>query len=135
MIEVSDTGIGIPAEQYPHLFSRFFRASNATEAGIKGTGLGLAVTKAIVEAHGGTIAAGPAAGRRHHVRRPAAGQRARRPDRSRHRGQGVTHLLVEMDPAVGPAGLVEELPGGALDSVVLGRPGPRPTSLADRGSG
>ncbi|MET3423852.1 PAS domain S-box-containing protein [Actinoplanes tereljensis] len=59
-IEVSDTGIGIPAEQYPHLFSRFFRASNATQAGIKGTGLGLAVTKAIVEAHDGTISAGPA---------------------------------------------------------------------------
>ncbi|GAA4607769.1 PAS domain S-box-containing protein [Actinoplanes octamycinicus] len=61
VIEVSDTGIGIPAEQYPHLFSRFFRASNATEAGIKGTGLGLAVTKAIVDAHGGAIAAGPGA--------------------------------------------------------------------------
>ncbi len=62
VLEISDTGIGIPAEQYPHLFSRFFRASNATQAGIKGTGLGLAVTKAIVEAHGGTITAGPAVG-------------------------------------------------------------------------
>ncbi|WP_083972361.1 sensor histidine kinase [Actinoplanes awajinensis] len=61
VIEVSDTGIGIPAEQYPHLFSRFFRASNATEAGIKGTGLGLAVTKAIVDGHGGAISAGPGA--------------------------------------------------------------------------
>jgi signal transduction histidine kinase len=62
VIEISDTGIGIPAEQYPHLFSRFFRASNATQAGIKGTGLGLAVTKAIIEAHDGAISAGPAAG-------------------------------------------------------------------------
>ncbi len=62
VVEISDTGIGIPAEQYPHLFSRFFRASNATQAGIKGTGLGLAVVKAIVEAHQGTIAAGPAYG-------------------------------------------------------------------------
>ncbi|MET0414747.1 MAG: ATP-binding protein [Actinoplanes sp.] len=61
-LEISDTGIGIPAEQYQHLFSRFFRASNATEAGIKGTGLGLAVTKAIVDAHGGEISAGPAPG-------------------------------------------------------------------------
>ncbi|GAA0582667.1 hypothetical protein GCM10010172_79760 [Paractinoplanes ferrugineus] len=61
-IEVSDTGIGIPLEQYAHLFSRFFRASNATQAGIKGTGLGLAVTKAIVEAHAGAISAGPAPG-------------------------------------------------------------------------
>ncbi|MFI1993054.1 ATP-binding protein [Actinoplanes sp. NPDC020271] len=62
VVQISDTGIGIPAEQYPHLFSRFFRASNATQAGIKGTGLGLAVTKAIIEAHDGTIAAGPATG-------------------------------------------------------------------------
>ncbi|MEU4239618.1 ATP-binding protein [Actinoplanes sp. NPDC026619] len=60
VIEISDTGIGIPAEQYPHLFSRFFRASNATAKGIKGTGLGLAVTKAIVEAHHGTLVACPA---------------------------------------------------------------------------
>ncbi|GAA2611405.1 hypothetical protein Adu01nite_23540 [Paractinoplanes durhamensis] len=61
-IEITDNGIGIPAEQYAHLFSRFFRASNATRAGIKGTGLGLAVTKAIVDAHAGTITAGPAEG-------------------------------------------------------------------------
>jgi PAS domain S-box-containing protein len=59
-IGVADTGIGIPTEQYPHLFSRFFRASNASEKGIKGTGLGLAVTKAIIEAHHGKVAAGPA---------------------------------------------------------------------------
>ncbi|MBM2615537.1 PAS domain S-box protein [Actinoplanes sp. LDG1-06] len=58
-ITISDNGIGIPAEQYPHLFSRFFRASNATKAGIKGTGLGLAVTKAIIDAHKGTLAARP----------------------------------------------------------------------------
>ena len=60
VIEISDTGIGIPAEQYPHLFSRFFRASNATRDGIKGTGLGLAVTKAIVDAHDGEVSARPA---------------------------------------------------------------------------
>ena len=62
VIEISDTGIGIPAEQYPHLFSRFFRASNATRDGIKGTGLGLAVTKAIVDAHDGEVSARPAPG-------------------------------------------------------------------------
>ncbi|WP_127502498.1 PAS domain S-box protein [Actinoplanes solisilvae] len=60
VITVTDNGIGIPAEQYPHLFSRFFRASNAQKAGIKGTGLGLAVTKAIIDAHGGTLTAKPA---------------------------------------------------------------------------
>jgi len=62
LLTVTDTGIGIPAEQYPHLFDRFFRASNAIEQGIKGTGLGLAITKAIIEAHHGTITAGPATG-------------------------------------------------------------------------
>ncbi|MEV4139125.1 ATP-binding protein [Dactylosporangium sp. NPDC049742] len=59
-VSVTDTGIGIPAEQYQQLFTRFFRASTALAHGIKGTGLGLAVTKAIIDAHHGTIAAGPA---------------------------------------------------------------------------
>ncbi|MBW6434484.1 PAS domain S-box protein [Actinoplanes hulinensis] len=59
-ISISDTGIGIPAEQYPKLFTRFFRATTATDRKIKGTGLGLAVTKAIVDAHDGTVTAQPA---------------------------------------------------------------------------
>jgi PAS domain S-box-containing protein len=64
VITVADTGIGIPADELPHLFDRFFRASNAVQQGIKGTGLGLAITKAIVDAHGGTLTAtaGPVAG-------------------------------------------------------------------------
>ncbi|GAA3147185.1 hypothetical protein GCM10010466_42740 [Planomonospora alba] len=61
-VTVADTGIGIPAEEYEQLFSRFFRASTAKEAGVKGTGLGLAITKAIVEAHGGAITAAPRGG-------------------------------------------------------------------------
>jgi len=60
VLTVTDTGIGIPAEQYEHLFGRFFRASNAVSEGIKGTGLGLAITRAIVEAHTGSIRAEPA---------------------------------------------------------------------------
>ena len=56
---VSDTGIGIPPEERDHLFERFFRARSATEAGIAGTGLGLAVSRAIVEGHGGTITLDP----------------------------------------------------------------------------
>ncbi|GAA3137062.1 hypothetical protein GCM10010466_29860 [Planomonospora alba] len=62
VVTVADTGIGIPAEQYPRLFTRFFRASTARRAGIEGTGLGLAVTKAVVQAHGGTVTAAPRAG-------------------------------------------------------------------------
>nr|WP_260408560.1 PAS domain-containing sensor histidine kinase [Planomonospora venezuelensis] len=62
VLTVADTGIGIPAEQYPRLFDRFFRASTAVDSGIKGTGLGLAITKSIVEAHGGGIVAAPREG-------------------------------------------------------------------------
>ncbi|MFI5915819.1 sensor histidine kinase [Dactylosporangium sp. NPDC051541] len=58
-VTVSDAGIGIPTDQYPHLFTRFFRASTAVAHGIKGTGLGLALTKAIAEAHHGTITVSP----------------------------------------------------------------------------
>jgi signal transduction histidine kinase/CHASE3 domain sensor protein len=55
VIEVEDTGIGIPADEQSHLFERFFRSSTATEQAIPGTGLGLVIAKAIVEAHGGRI--------------------------------------------------------------------------------
>ena len=54
-IEVADTGIGIPHEELGQLFSRFYRASTATSRAIPGTGLGLVIARAIVEAHGGTI--------------------------------------------------------------------------------
>lgn len=54
-ISVSDTGPGIPEEERPRLFDRFFRASRAVEGGVPGTGLGLAIAKAIAEAHGGSI--------------------------------------------------------------------------------
>jgi len=52
---VSDTGIGIPAEALPKLFTKFFRVSGALEQGSKGTGLGLYISKAIVEMHHGKI--------------------------------------------------------------------------------
>jgi PAS domain S-box-containing protein len=55
---VSDTGIGIPAAEQPRLFSPFFRASNvgaAAWAGTSGAGLGLVISQAIVELHGGVI--------------------------------------------------------------------------------
>ena len=55
-LEVSDTGIGIPAAEQEHLFTRFFRASTAHTRAIQGTGMGLTIVNAIVEAHGGEIA-------------------------------------------------------------------------------
>ena len=55
ILEVEDTGVGIPVDEQDRLFERFFRSSNATENAIPGTGLGLTITKAIVERHGGRI--------------------------------------------------------------------------------
>ena len=54
-IAVTDTGMGIPADELPHLFDKFFRASNARDGNVPGTGLGLAITQAIVEVHDGHL--------------------------------------------------------------------------------
>jgi signal transduction histidine kinase len=54
-LEIADTGIGIPPDEQRRLFERFFRASTAAERHIPGTGLGLYIARAIVEAHGGSI--------------------------------------------------------------------------------
>lgn len=52
---VIDHGIGIPADELPQLFSRFFRSRTAEEHAIHGTGLGLSIVQTIVARHGGTI--------------------------------------------------------------------------------
>ncbi|TMK72007.1 MAG: HAMP domain-containing histidine kinase [Actinobacteria bacterium] len=54
-IEIADTGIGIARDELDRLFERFFRASTARDEQIPGTGLGLYIARAIVEAHGGAI--------------------------------------------------------------------------------
>nr|WP_246851636.1 ATP-binding protein [Patulibacter sp. SYSU D01012] len=55
MLRVADSGIGIPLEDREQLFERFYRAPAATAGAVPGTGLGLTITKAIVDAHGGTV--------------------------------------------------------------------------------
>jgi PAS domain S-box-containing protein len=55
LIEVSDTGVGIPVAEQERLFERFFRTASAREGAFEGTGLGLSIAKAIADAHGGTI--------------------------------------------------------------------------------
>jgi signal transduction histidine kinase/CHASE3 domain sensor protein len=55
LVQVSDTGMGIPGQDIGNLFTRFFRASNATAAALPGTGLGLAIVREIVQRHGGWI--------------------------------------------------------------------------------
>jgi len=54
-MQVRDTGAGIPGEQLPHIFDKFFQADNQGAAAASGTGLGLAIAKQIVEAHQGSI--------------------------------------------------------------------------------
>jgi PAS domain S-box-containing protein len=77
-IRVSDTGIGVPAEDVQHLFDRFFRTSSA-EA-VPGAGLGLSIVKAIVDAHGGGIEveSEPGAGTTFELRLPRGGAEERR---------------------------------------------------------
>ncbi len=55
LLSVTDTGIGIASKEYKELFGRFFRASNAYQTGAGGSGLGLYITRSLVELHGGRI--------------------------------------------------------------------------------
>ncbi|GII04169.1 ATP-binding protein [Planobispora takensis] len=56
-IAVTDTGIGIPADELPHVFDRFYRTRLAADHAVQGIGIGLTIAKDIVEAHGGTLTA------------------------------------------------------------------------------
>lgn len=72
---VADTGEGIAAEHLPHLFDRFYRVDTARDRQHGGSGIGLAITNALVEAHGGGISAtspGPGHGSTFTVRLPSA---------------------------------------------------------------
>jgi PAS domain-containing protein/anti-sigma regulatory factor (Ser/Thr protein kinase) len=73
-LQVQDTGMGMTEDDAARVFSRFFRSSAAREASIPGVGLGLAITKTIVEGHGGTISchSSPGAGTTFTVSLPAA---------------------------------------------------------------
>jgi two-component system phosphate regulon sensor histidine kinase PhoR len=55
VVSVADTGIGIPEADKKDLFTRFFRASNATQRAIPGTGLGLSIIQTIIAGHGGEL--------------------------------------------------------------------------------
>ncbi len=54
-IQVSDTGMGIPSEDIPHLFQKFYRVDNSSTRTIGGTGLGLFIAKKIIELYNGRI--------------------------------------------------------------------------------
>lgn len=57
VLEISDTGIGIPPEALPHIFERFYRVDKARSADGESIGLGLAIVKSILSAHGGEVEA------------------------------------------------------------------------------
>jgi two-component system sensor histidine kinase BaeS len=54
-ITIADTGMGIPDDELPHLFERFFRGEQPRTLQISGTGLGLAIVKEIAMLHGGQV--------------------------------------------------------------------------------
>ena len=77
--EVRDSGIGITAQDLPHIFERFFRADPARSRQTGGAGLGLAIGKWIAEAHGGaiTVQSKPGGGSVFQVKIPLAGEGSR----------------------------------------------------------
>jgi signal transduction histidine kinase len=56
LLQISDTGIGVPEADLPHIFDRFYRVKDTAHQTEEGTGLGLAICKSIVERHNGSIA-------------------------------------------------------------------------------
>lgn len=56
-LEVSDNGPGVPPQHLPYIFERFYRADASRNRGTGGSGIGLAIVKAIVERHGGSVTA------------------------------------------------------------------------------
>ena len=79
-VSVSDEGKGVPAEQLPRLFRKYTGPGDGAKTGLRGAGLGLAICKGLVEAHGGRIRAesgGPGQGTRFTFTLPAAEDTAR----------------------------------------------------------
>jgi len=108
LIEVADSGIGIPADFLPYVFDRFRQAEQSTTRTQGGLGLGLSIVRHVVLAHGGTVEAhseGPGRGATFRVYLPsaptsdaAAPPMTREPDRESRRLEGVKVLVLDDDP-------------------------------------
>jgi len=95
-IVVADSGTGMPADQLERIFERFARLDGSRSRDLGGVGLGLAIVKAIVQAHGGTVAAQSTPGR-----------------------GSVFQLLLPLEPAPDPVGAGQGPPGRRLEADVL----------------
>src|SRR5690606_7156605 len=62
-VSISDTGIGIPKEQHTYIFEHYYRATNAVNSNVVGSGIGLLLTKKLVELHNGKLSFESEAGR------------------------------------------------------------------------
>ena len=84
VLEVSDNGMGIPAEALPHVFERFFRVDKARSRELGGAGLGLSIVKSICAAHHGRVEAmsSPGQGSRFRVELPLAAGNKQHPSKS-----------------------------------------------------
>jgi signal transduction histidine kinase len=80
ILDVSDDGVGIPAEALPHVFKRFYRVDGSRSREQGGAGLGLAIVKSICTAHGAEleVISTPGKGSRFRMRQPLAGPAAAR---------------------------------------------------------
>jgi len=108
-VSVQDEGLGVPPEAQSHLFQKFYRVDNSDRRQIKGTGLGLTISRKIVEAHGGRIwaeSAGLGQGSRFSFTLPVAQARATSGD-----------VLIVEDDAGFARLLTAEMAGYGLTSV------------------
>ena len=62
---MADTGVGITAEELPHVFERFYRGTQVSEERATGSGLGLSIVHSIVDMHGGRVTVESQPGRGH----------------------------------------------------------------------
>ncbi|MEO6888467.1 MAG: PAS domain S-box protein [Ktedonobacteraceae bacterium] len=100
-ISITDSGIGLSVEEQAQLFTRFYRAQNATTQTVNGTGLGLTIARSLVEMHGGeiTVTSEPGQGSTFSFTLPLVQQRvALLPARAGHLGKRI--LVVDDEPDI-----------------------------------